>query len=134
MPPPSTAPTPANVPTLTIPGRENIAFYYQRITRTTDLSKLGNVSLVVTGKTAGRTAAVAIKKTGARAYRGVQAYWFADGDSYDGLEVTKRMDWAFCETGDTPIVARTDATGSSGTSSTRTSGACATRSRSGWRS
>jgi hypothetical protein len=110
-PPPSTVPTPANVPTLTAPGRENIAFYYQRISRTTDLAKLGSVSLVVTGKTAGRTAAVAIKKTGARAYRGVQAYWFADGDSYDGLEVTKRMDWAFCLSGDTPLVARTDAQG-----------------------
>ncbi len=109
--PPSTAPTPAGVPSLTVPGRENIAFYYQRITRTTDLGKLGSVSLVVTGKTAGRTAAVAIKKTGAQAYRGVQAYWFADGDSYDGLEVTKRMDWAFCESGTTPLVARTDARG-----------------------
>ncbi len=110
-PPPSTAPTPAGVPTLTAPGRENIAFYYQRITRSTDLSKLGNVSLVVTGKTAGRTAAVAIKKTGAQAYRGVQAYWFANGNSYDGLEVTKRMDWAFCLSGSTPLVARTDARG-----------------------
>ena len=70
--------------------------------------ELGTVSLIVTGKTAGRTAAVAIKQTGAKAYRGVQAYWFADGDSYDGIEVTERPDWAFCLEGSTPLVARTD--------------------------
>jgi hypothetical protein len=94
-----------------VPGRENIAFYYQRISRTTDLTKLGSVSLVVAGKTASRGAVIAIKGTGAKAYRGVQAYWFADGDSFDGLEVTKRMDWAFCTSGTTPLVARTDSHG-----------------------
>ena len=41
----------------------------------------------------------------------MQAYWFADGDSYDGIEVTERPDWAFCLDGDTPLVARTDAKG-----------------------
>jgi hypothetical protein len=92
---------------LTDPGRENIAFYYQRIRRGDDLTKLGTVSLVVTGKTAGRTAAVAIKQTGAEAYRGVQAYWFTTGDSYDGMEVERRPDWAFCLDGAQPLLART---------------------------
>ena len=110
-PAPTTPTAPPPVSKLSVPGRENIAFYYQRIARDTDLTKLGTVSLIVTGKTAGRTAAVAIKQTGAKAYRGVQAYWFADGDSYDGIEVTERPDWAFCLEGSTPLVARTDANG-----------------------
>jgi hypothetical protein len=102
---------PATAAPMTAPGRENIAFYYQQIRRGDDLSKLGKVSLVVAGKTAARSAVVAIKKIGAKAYRGVQAYWFADGGTYDGLEVTKRSDWAYCQQGSTPYVARTDPNG-----------------------
>ncbi|MGZ4803686.1 MAG: hypothetical protein ACXV9P_13855 [Acidimicrobiia bacterium] len=104
------APAPATGNALTSPGRENVAFYYQPM-RDSSVSKIGKVSLVVAGKSAARHSVVEIKKLGAKAFRGVQAYWFAEGDTYDGLEITKRSDWAFCATGSTPFVARTDANG-----------------------
>jgi hypothetical protein len=92
---------------LTAPGRENIAFDYMRIRANENLTKFGAVSLIVAGKTAGRHSAQAIKATGAQAYRGVQAYWFTTGSSYDGMEVERRADWAFCLDGAQPLVART---------------------------
>lgn len=106
-PPPSRSAATPRTP----PKRENVAFYYQRIPRRANLEKLGRVSIVVTGKTADARSVRAIKRTGAKAYRSVQAYWFTTGDSYDGMEVPERLEWAFCLQGRSPLVARTDGRG-----------------------
>lgn len=37
----------ATEPAAAVPGRENVSFFYQEITRTTNLSCLGRVKLVV---------------------------------------------------------------------------------------
>ena len=99
------------VPASDAAPRENVAFFYQGINRDTDFSRLGQTAVVVTGKAAPAYAPEMIHRTGAKAYRGFQAYWFSAGDSYDGLEIPKRIDWAFCLQGSTPLVARTDARG-----------------------
>ena len=91
------------------PARENISFFYQQVVSTTNLSRLGNVKLVVAGIQANDPAAAArIKQTGAKAYRYVQSYWFPKGRTYDGLDIGAHPDWAFCASGTTPLAGRTD--------------------------
>lgn len=108
---PSSQPTSTTAAAAAVPPRENVAFFYQGINRRTDFSRLGETAVVVTGKAAPDYAPAMIRKSGAKAYRGFQAYWFAGGNSYDGLEIPKRMDWALCLNGATPLVARTDSAG-----------------------
>jgi hypothetical protein len=111
----STAATTAGTGTTTAavtPARENISFFYQQITNTTDLSRLGDVKLVVAGQQQDDTLAAArIKQTGAKAYRYVQSYWFPKDKTFDGLDIGAQPDWAFCASGTTPMPGRTDATG-----------------------
>ena len=96
----------------TAPERENVSFFYQQITSTTNLSGLGQVKLVVSGPQADDPGAAArIKATGAKAYRYVQSYWFPKGKTYDGLDISAHPDWAFCSTGSTPTAGRTTGSG-----------------------
>jgi hypothetical protein len=91
------------------PARENVSFFYQQVTSTTNMSRLGNVKLVVAGVQADDPAAAArIKATGAKAYRYVQSYWFPKDRTYDGLLIGSHPDWAFCASGSTPMAGRTD--------------------------
>ncbi len=91
------------------PARENVSFFYQQVTSTTNMSHLGNVKLVVAGVQADDPAAAArIKATGAKAYRYVQSYWFPKDRTYDGLLIGSHPDWAFCASGSTPMAGRTD--------------------------
>lgn len=89
--------------------RENVAFYYQGIKPDTDFSKLGAVEVVIAGKAAPAYTPSLIHRSGAKAYRGVQMYWFSTGSSYDGLEIQKRPDLALCLDGSNPFIARMDA-------------------------
>jgi hypothetical protein len=94
------------------PARENVAYFYQRVTSTTDLSRLGDVKLVVAGpQQDDPSAAARIKATGATAYRYVQSYWFPKGSSFDGLDIGAHPDWAFCASGSTPLAGRTTGSG-----------------------
>lgn len=90
---------------------ENVAFYYQGIRNVADVSKLGKVKIVVAGNQNGPTAAQAIHRTGAEAYRYVQTYWFPVGKAYDDLDIGQHRDWAYCKSGGQPLVGRTDAQG-----------------------
>lgn len=104
---PSRRPTePAPEPTPE-PRAENVAFWYQRIDATTDLAGLGNVRLVVTVPQAqSRDAIAQIHAIGAKAYRYVQFYWYPEGREHEGLDIGKRLDWAFCASGAQPAVGR----------------------------
>jgi hypothetical protein len=96
-------------PAASVPARENVSFFYQEITRTTNLSGLGHVKLVVGDiQKDDSTAAARVKATGAKAYRYVQSYWFPRGRTYDGLDIGAHPDWAFCATDNTPMAGRTD--------------------------
>ena len=98
--------------TAVAPARENISFFYQQITNTTDLSRLGDVKLVVAGQQDDDIVAAArIKQTGAKAYRYVQSFWFPKGKTFDGLDIGAKPDWAFCASGSTPMPGRLDGTG-----------------------
>lgn len=90
---------------------ENISFYYQRIRAGEDLSKLGRVQLVVASRINRASAARAIHAIGAKAYRYVQTYWFPEGRTYDDVDIAEHPDWAYCSSGDTPLVGRTDSAG-----------------------
>src|SRR5258708_1360263 len=95
-----------------VSARENVSFFYQQVTSTTNLSRLGHVKLVVAGIQANDPVAAArIKATGAKAYRYVQSYWFPKGETYDGMDIGAHPDWAFCATGGTPLVGRTTGAG-----------------------
>ncbi len=104
----ATGPEIAAVPTPDTGTRENVAFFYQGIKRDTDFSKLGAVSTVIAGKAAPDYAPALIHRSGAKAYLGVQMYWFSTGSSYEGREIPKRADLAVCLDGDHPLIARTD--------------------------
>src|SRR5258708_62235 len=92
-----------------VSSRENVSFFYQQITRTTNLSGLGKVELVVADiQHDDATAAARVKATGAKAYRYVQSYWFPKGRTYDGIDIGAHPDWAFCSTGHKPMVGRRD--------------------------
>ena len=96
----------------TAPERGNVSYFYQQVTSTTDLSRLGNVKLIVAGPQMDDPAAAArVKTTGAKAYRYLQSYWFPKGNSYDGLDIGAHPDWAFCESGNTPMAGRTTGSG-----------------------
>lgn len=116
----SSSPSPASatraaditpVPTPDTGTRENVAFFYQGITPDTDFSRLGAVEVVIAGKAAPAYTPSLIHRSGAKAYRGVQMYWFSTGSSYDGLEIQKRTDLALCLDGSNPYIGRTDAKG-----------------------
>jgi hypothetical protein len=90
---------------------ENVAFYYQRIRNEGDVSKLGKVQLVVAGRQNSASAVQAIHRSGAKAYRYVQTYWFPVGGSYDDLDIGQHRDWAYCKNGSRPLVGQTDGQG-----------------------
>jgi hypothetical protein len=93
-------------------GRENVAFFYQQINRTANLSRLGAVKLLVAGIQNDGAAAVArIHEAGAKAYRYVQSYWFPNDATFDGLDIGRHPDWAFCSNGNEPKAGRTDRSG-----------------------
>jgi hypothetical protein len=93
-------------------GRENVAFFYQQISPTANLSRLGDVQLVVAGvQRDGAAAAARIHAAGAQAYRYVQSYWFPKGLELDGLDIERERAWAFCTKGTAPTAGRTDASG-----------------------
>lgn len=83
------------------PGQvQNVTFDYDAGTPLApgaDLSALGHPAVVVSTRRADEPAAVAaIHSVGAKAYRYVQFYW-APGDSeYEGMDLQKHPDWAFC--------------------------------------
>jgi hypothetical protein len=104
----SSTTAPATVRTPDTGTRENVAFFYQGIKPTTDFSRLGPASIIIAGKAAPAYTPNLIHRSGAKAYRGIQMYWFSTGTSYDGLEIPKRQDWAFCLQGAQPLLARTD--------------------------
>ena len=87
-------------------GIGNVTFYYQGSTpleRGQDPAKLGRPAVLVTTPKADEKSAVsAIHSTGAKAYRYVQFYWAPDDEAYEGVNLAKHPDWAFCRNGDTP--------------------------------
>ncbi len=108
----TTATSTGTTATAVVPARENVSFFYQQVTSTTNMSRLGNVKLVVAGIQANDAAAAArIKATGAKAYRYVQSYWFPKGKIFDGLDIGAHPDWAFCASGGTPMAGRTTGAG-----------------------
>ncbi len=90
---------------------ENVAFYYQRIRNAAGIAKLGKVQLVVAGNQNAASAVRAIHRTGAKAYRYVQTYWFPVGKAYDDLDIGQHRDWAYCKNGSQPLVGQTDKQG-----------------------
>lgn len=94
---------------------ENIAFYYQHISSRAGplaLAKLGRVQTVVSGyQTDSAGGAATIKATGARAYRYLQSYWYPRNHRWEGLDIGKHRDWAFCRTGSKPAFGRLDSAG-----------------------
>ena len=94
---------------------ENLAFYYQAIPASAGpgpLAKLGSVRTIVAGfqRDSPGTAAT-IRSTGALAFRYFQTYWYPRGHEWQGLDIGKHRDWAFCRTGSKPAVGRTDRSG-----------------------
>ena len=91
---------------------ENVAFYYLPIRSKADVKAVGPVRLVVAGaaNASGGGAGVvkAIHSTGAKAYIYQQTYWFPQNRSYQGLNMSRHPDWAFCSDGDQPTTASRD--------------------------
>ena len=97
-------------------GVRNVTFYYQGTTPLEagrDLSKLGKPAVVVTTPKADEKSAVAaIHSTGAKAYRYVQFFWAPDDEAFEGINLAKHPEWAFCGQGDKPLLGRVTGTGS----------------------
>lgn len=91
-------------------GVQNVTFYYQGTTPLEtgqDLSKLGKPAVVVTTPKPDEEEAVkAIHATGALAYRYAQFYWVPTDSSYEGVDLSKHPDWAFCGKGGKPLLGR----------------------------
>ena len=85
----------------------SFSIYYQPIKSGQDLSKLGKVNVIVTSRQLDDAAAVkAIHAHGAKAFRYIQSYWFPSGQTYDGLDIGKHLDWADCTSGSDPLLGR----------------------------
>jgi hypothetical protein len=94
----------------------NPTFYYQGahpLNVGADLSALGSPSVVVTtAKDNERKAVDAIHALGAKAYRYVQFYWAPDDEAYEGINLKTHPGWAFCRSGDAPVLGRRTGKGS----------------------
>jgi hypothetical protein len=98
-------------------GVKNVTFYYQGTTPLEpgeDLAELGKPAVVVTTpKTDEKSTIAAIHSTGAKAYRYVQFYWAPDDEAYEGINLAKHPDWAFCRDASRPLLGRVTGSGSS---------------------
>ncbi len=118
---PSARPTPPTTPTsvaaaaggTTDGAAENVTFLYQRVPHINLMQRIGRNRIVVAGPSNQTgAAATAIHATGAKAFRYVQTYWYPTNQAFDGLEIAKHPDFAFCTQGNDPVIGRTDTTGS----------------------
>lgn len=82
------------------PPPENVTFWYQPLSATTDPNRIGKASIVVIadqGSDADEVAAVAkAHSLGAKAYHYVQGFWVPDSRSYDGIDISQHPDWRYC--------------------------------------
>jgi hypothetical protein len=91
---------------------EPVAFVYQQVTSASQLSRIGSASAVVLSQQLDPTVAVAaVHSVGDRAYLYSEAYWFPAGKTYEGLDIGQNMQWAFCQSGSTPLPGRVDSSG-----------------------
>jgi hypothetical protein len=47
-----------------------------------------------------------IHELGAKAFRYIQFFWFPEGRKYEGINISRNINWAFCKDGATPRVGR----------------------------
>lgn len=89
--------------------KPTVAFWYEGIRNASTLAGLGKVDLIVTTQqpSTDKAAIAAIHQHGSQAFRYFQSYWYPAGASVDGLDMSKHMDFAFCESGSTPRVGKT---------------------------
>lgn len=92
-------------------GVRNVTFYYDGRTPLrpgADLGALGSPSIVVTTPRPDETGAVrAIHERGALAFRYIQFYWAPSHGMYEGIDLGRNRGWAFCGSGDEPMLGRT---------------------------
>ncbi|MGE3619353.1 MAG: hypothetical protein AB7L84_02730, partial [Acidimicrobiia bacterium] len=101
---PATGSSVADLPAEPLP---RVGLYYQAVRPGEDLSKLGDLDVVVLVRQGDEAAAVAaVHETGAKAFRYVQSYWFPAGRDYDGLDIGEERGLAYCASGTTPLVGR----------------------------
>jgi hypothetical protein len=91
----------------TTPG-DNVAFWYQPITASTDLGRLGHPRVLVQFSPSNRAAneRLAVNRihagTGGAAYRYVQLYYLPVHRRMMNISMAGHPDWAFCQTGHLP--------------------------------
>jgi hypothetical protein len=86
---------------------ETFALFYQQIQSASQLSRLGRVNVIVTVNQRDDKAAIrAIHARGAKAFLYVQSYWFPADETYDGVDISNHLGWAFCVNGARPLVGR----------------------------
>lgn len=96
-------------------GVRNVVFYYDGETPLKPAyegalrRRLGKPSIVVTTSTRSTEAdnVAAIHGLGAKAYRYVQFYWSPNDPGYEGLNLRRHPNWAYCRKGSTPSLGRT---------------------------
>ena len=99
--------TPRNADAAVRPD-DNVAFWYQPITASTDLAPLGHPRVLVHFSRTNRPDAerLAVDRihatTGAEAYRYVQLYYLPVHDQIMGMRIARHPDWGFCQSGRTP--------------------------------
>jgi hypothetical protein len=88
-------------------GRANYVFFYQQIDPTRDEAKFHGAAAVVTaGQRDDASAVAAIHNAGAMAIKYVQFYWLPADRTYEGIDIGRRLDWAFCSRGSAPLRGR----------------------------
>ena len=85
----------------------NFVFFYQRIDPARDAPKFrGAKAVVIAGAQDDGSAISAVHRAGALAVRYVELYWLPAGRSYEGIDIGRHLDWAFCSRGDSPLLGR----------------------------
>lgn len=92
----------------TVAPGPNVAFWYQRITASTDLARLGHPRVVVHFSPTNRPGAERLaadrihEVTGGAAYRYVQLYYLPLRGRLMDLRIGRHPEWGFCSSGSTP--------------------------------
>jgi hypothetical protein len=93
----------------TVEPGPNVAFWYQPITASTDLTRLGHPRVVVHFSPTNRPEAERLavdrihEATGGAAYRYVQLYYLPVRGRLMDLRIGRHREWGFCSSGSTPV-------------------------------